>query len=313
MNKLLSSLYYNVGSPAGFGGTQSLLREAKKRNPKVTIDDVQKFLNKSYTYTIHKSVKTNFPRRKTTAFCMDSHWQADLCDLQKLAEFNSDKKYILTVICVFSKMAWAEPLADKKPTSVRDAFANILEKSGRKPWYLYTDSGGEFLGRSFQDFLVQNYIIHYVSQSSEVKCAVVERLNRTLKTRMWKYFTQNRTRKWINILQKLMKAINHSYHSTIKLRPIDVTRANERAVAAEIYQHKGSRTHPRFSIGDPVRISREKGVFKKGYHQSFTDEIFKVKERFEKAPTIYILEDEKNEQIIGAFYEGELIPAIVRK
>ena len=205
MDKLLDSIYYNTSSPACFAGVTAVHREAKKRNKKIRTADVKDYLERQHAYTSHKPIRKNFKRNKIVAFGVDTHWQADLCDMQKLAKYNEGYRYILTCVDVLSKYVWGIPIKDKKPTSTRDAFLQIL-KGGRKPWWLFTDSGTEFLGKPFSGSDAQKANrIHYVATSfPQVKCPNVERFNRTLKTRLWKYFTQRKTYRYINILQTLI-------------------------------------------------------------------------------------------------------------
>ena len=76
---------------------------------------------------------------------MDEIWSADLVFMDKLLKWKNGFKYILTVIDVFSKFAWAIPLKDKKGSSITTAFADIVKKYKRKPKYVWVDQGSEFL------------------------------------------------------------------------------------------------------------------------------------------------------------------------
>ena len=62
------------------------------------------------------------------------------------------------------------------------------------------------------------------STHGEHKSAVAERFNRTLKERMWHRFTAEKTRNWIDMLDDLLSKYNHSYHETIRMRPIDASK-----------------------------------------------------------------------------------------
>ena len=291
MNKLLDAVYYNTSSPACFAGVNAVYREARKRNPEIKLETVKDYLERQHAYTTHKPIRKNFRRNKIVAYCIDSHWQADLCDMQKLATYNEGYRYILTCIDVFSKFAWGIPIKDKKPTSTRDAFMKIL-KGGRKPWWLLTDSGNEFLGKPFQDLMLKKMIVHYVATSfPQVKCPNVERFNRTLKTRLWKYFAQRSTYRYINILQTMISSINHSYSEPIRCRPVDVTMSNEKEIRKRLYGTRESldqrRKKLKFKVGDEVRIVREKKQFEKGYESNFTTEIFTIVECLLRDPPVY--------------------------
>ena len=82
---------------------------------------------------------------------------------------------------VFSKYGWIVPLKDKKGESVTEAFKTIF-KEGRKPQYLWVDKGKEFYNKHLKDLLEKNGI-HMYSTENEEKSSVVERWNRTIKSK----------------------------------------------------------------------------------------------------------------------------------
>ena len=61
---------------------------------------------------------------------------------------NSYYKYILTVIDVFSKVAYAVPLKTKQTTEVAAAFDSIIADMPITPRKLMVDAGTEFSGAS---------------------------------------------------------------------------------------------------------------------------------------------------------------------
>ena len=307
MDEELDKIYYSPDSPACYAGIGAVYREAKKVLPYIKYEDVKTYLNKQRTYTLHKPRRKKFKRNKFVATHRDSHWQADLCDMQALARYNKGHKYILTCIDVLSKYAWAVPIKNKKPESVCLAFQEIF-KSGRQPWWLYTDCGKEFVGKPFQDFAEKNNFIHRTTRSPDIKAGVCERFNRTLKTRLWKYFTHKKTFKYLDILPEIVGAINNSYSTAIGCRPVDVTQENEMEIKARL---SGARAKPkyRFNVNDRVRISRDKGVFSKGYLPNFTEEIFIITERLPRHPPVYRIKDLNGEEIEGIFYAAEMVPS----
>ena len=124
---------------------------------------------------------------------------------------------------------WAIPLKTKRPKDVKEAFAIIFRLSGRIPEKLQTDAGKEFYGKEMQEFL-KKHNIHHFSSFSDKKASIVERVNRTLKERMWKYFTSENSYRWIDVLYKLVDGYNSSFHRTIKMKPMDVNKSNENEV-----------------------------------------------------------------------------------
>ena len=156
---------------------------------------------------------------------MDDVWQMDLVDLASQSKHNAGYKYLLTCIDVLSKFAWVIPLKDKTGKSLVSALNKIIKKSMREPYHIQTDKGTEFTNRVFQTFLKDKDILFYTTQNTTKAC-VVERFNRTLKEKMWKYFTHRNTLKYIPVLNSLVHAYNISYHRSIKMKPISVNKEN---------------------------------------------------------------------------------------
>ncbi len=236
---------------------------------------------------------------------MDEQWQADLADIPTLAKYNKEYRYILTCIDILSKYAWAVPLKTKTGAELVRAFKKIF-KDGRKPLKLNTDQGKEFENQTFKEFLKENKIIFFTT-SSDKKACVVERFNRTLKSRMWKYFTAKNTYNYIDVLDDLLIGYNNSKHRSIGTSPSSVTQEKENAIWQILYgdlQHV--RAKYKYEIGDSVRISRAKATFEKGHEANWTEEIFMIAERIPRDPVVYKIKDYKGEILEGVFYEEEL-------
>ena len=230
--------------------------------------------------------------------------------MTELSEQNDGVKFMLVCIDVFSKYAWVRCLKNKSARSVTDAFEDIL-REGRIPVKLQTDKGTEFFNKEFARLLEKFKIKHFAT-SSETKACVVERLNRTIKTRMFRYLEAQNSKRYIDALQDLISAYNHSYHRSIKMRPVDVTQENVDEVFKNLYGKKD--TSPlrfRYRVGDLVRISKTRRAFQKGYKQNYTDEFFTIAERVFRKPVVYRLKDQLGELIEGTFYEQELQKIIV--
>ena len=309
MKDVLNYVYYDLDSPACFSSITNVLHEARKRDKNIKRSDVVQFLAEQETYTLHKPIKRKFLRNKTRASCINSDFQADLADMQKLKQFNDNYGYILTVIDVLSRFSWAVPIKTKSPVYVKAAFEKIFTSSGREPYRLYTDRGLEFYGEPFASFLKQHGIEHYSPKNQEIKCAVIERYNRTLKTRLWRLFTAQRSYRWIDKLQEIVDAINNTPHRTIGIAPALVNKSNEEEIYQRLYGDRLSRTF-RFAVGEQVRISKYKHLFEKGYVQNFTTEIFTIAKRISRGVPVYALKDYYGDLLDGYFYEHELVKVI---
>ncbi len=121
--------------------------------------------------------------------------------MQHYSKENDGYKYILAVIDVFSKYGWMRALKSKSGAEVAAAFKDIMESSSRVPEMVWVDKGKEFYNSQ-----VQKIVSLYGTENEEKSC-VVERWNRTMKGRMFKYFTANNTNRYINVLQEMVDII----------------------------------------------------------------------------------------------------------
>lgn len=225
---------------------------------------------------------------------------------------NDNARYLLTWIDVFSKFAWVRCLENKTGASVAKAFEDIL-KEGRVPAKLQTDHGTEFYNKQFQQ-LMGMYNIKHFSTSNETKASTVERFNRTFKTRMWRYLTSVNSRRYVDGVQDLVNAYNKSHHRSIKMAPTDVNKDND--VFNTLYKEKEKLPRIvsfKYNVGDTVRISKIRGVFRKGYEQTFTDEFFTITRRIARDHPVYRISDCSGEEVKGTFYEPELQQVIIDK
>lgn len=306
MDKLFASIYKNIENPSSFSSVQNLFQEARKHDPSIKLEDVQHWLSKQDAYTLHKPAIRKFKRNRILVNSIDAQWEMDLVDMISLSEFNDNYKHILTCIDVLSKYAWAVPLKDKTSKSICTAFESILA-DGRLPTFVRTDKGREFVNREFKKLLDQHDIKFFTSQNEDIKCSIIERWHRTLKQRMWRYFTENGTFKWCDVLPQLVKNYNNTVHHSIGIKPVDVMLQNESAVWHQLYKEKGKLKKPKFSIGDYVRISKHRQIFDKGYVPQWTEEIFQIASVFlHKTEPLYKITDLNKEDIEGTFYEKEL-------
>lgn len=306
VEQTLRKIYFDPAHPAAFGSAERLYRNAKLQMKNLTMKEVENFLDKQISYTMHRPVRRKFKRRKTYARYVDHIWQLDLVSLQAIAKENSGYNYIMTGIDILSRYAFAEPIKRKTGKEVTSAFKRMLRKSKRKPTKIQTDLGREFFNQDFKSFLRDNNIVLY-STSSDMKCALVERFNRTLKEKMFRYFTHHNTLRYLDILPKLMSAYNNRPHGSLDgLRPVDVNRGNQEEVWKILYGKDDKKLKGKFRIGEYVRISKLRGVFKKGYTTGWTEEIFRIENILETVPVTYKISDLDGEVLEGIFYHEEL-------
>lgn len=259
---------------------------------------------------LFKNARRNYPRLKVIVKGRFETLSADLVDMQKYAKENNGYKYILTVICNFSKWAWAIPLKDKSGPTVATAMEEILDEMNlrdlRLVKHIFTDEGKEFFNSHFKALMKKHSIKLYHSFSG-IKSPIIERFNRTLRHLMHPELLRQGNTKWVEILPSIVDKYNHMRHSTIKMAPADVNSKNEADILKKIYKKiKIVRKKPKFKVGQLVRLSRQKLLFEKGYTQNYTFELFRIAQVKLSSPRTYLLEDLTGEKIQGRFYEQEL-------
>ena len=209
--------------------------------------------------------------KKVYAAFKDNIWGADLADMQLLNKYNKGIRFLLCVIDIFSKYAWAVPLKDKKGVSIVTAFQSFLKQSNRKPNKIWVDKGSEFYNASFKKWLRDNDIVMY-STNNEGKSVVAERFIRTLKSKIYKKMTSISKNVYIDKLDDIVNEYNNTNHTTMKMKPIDVkdnTYINT--------DKKINKKDPKFKVGDLVRISKYKNIFAKGCTPNWSEEVFAIK------------------------------------
>ena len=182
--------------------------------------------------------------------------------MRAFSKFNHGVKYLLAVIDVFSKYGWLIPLKDKTGKSVASALETIFKE--RKPEKMWVDKGKEFYNKDVKN------LIELYSIENEEKSSVVERWIRTMKEKMWKYFSAESTNVYINVLPDLIKEYNNTRHSSSTKTPTNASKKeNKLRVWRNLYpDHLEIKDiKPKFSVWDKVRISLIKKYFRERiYH-----------------------------------------------
>ena len=226
----------------------------------------------------------------------------DLADMEKLSTFNSGYKWMLTCIDILSRYAWIVPIKSKTPQDVLEGIKKIFRE--HKPVLLQTDDGKEFFNKLVGDYLKQHNVTHF-SVKSQFKAAIVERFHRSIKTRMWRYFTHKGTYKWIDVVDDLVDSYNRSVHGSTGYAPADV---DEQIASELVERQEKTPTRPKYkyNVGDHVRISKVKRMFEKGHEANWSEEVFTIYSRHPTIPVTYKVQDYEGEVITGSFYEPEL-------
>ena len=308
MDQYLTSIYYDVKHPASFSSPTKLYRAAAAEGMYYSYQQIKHWLSKQEPYTLHKPVNRKFPRNKVVVSGIGDQWDADLIDFSRVSKNNKGVGYILVIIDIFSRFLWLRPLKTKTGLNAAKAFEKVFLE-GRRPKYLRTDKGQEFKARVVQEVFKRYNIRHFVTQN-EVKATYAERVIKTIRSKIYRYFTANQTRMYIDILPDLAKSYNNTYHRRIEMSPAEVTKQNETSLWWKLYwPYLSQRTFKKFGfhVGDYVRITHLRTPFSKEYDEKWSGEIFKVSACFRpKGLPIYTLIDFHDEGVTGTFYQEEL-------
>ena len=223
LNAYLSRVYESPDHPASFSGLISYII-LQKKFPSITRNEIKQWAETNLSYSLHKPSRRNFKHNKIYAPEINRLWEADLAFVQDVAKENDGINYLFVVIVVFSKFLWVKPMKNKNAHSLVQAFDFILSEK-RKPENLRTDQGTEFINESFQQYLKKQGIQFYTA-TNKPKAAVVERVNRTLKSKLYHYFMGVNSLCYIDILQDIVDSYNNMYHRSIGRAPATVSLLN---------------------------------------------------------------------------------------
>ena len=179
-------LYNDAQFPASYTGKNNFEKAVKLKYPTVKNKDVAKALTKIDSYTLHKPTRRPKLFRRIYTKGIGYLYQIDLVDMKSHSTLNEDFNWLITCIDTFSKKAWVFPIKNKKGITITTALRSLLTKN--RPIKIEFDQGTEFYNTNFLG-LLKKLGIQWYSTYSDRKNAIVERFNRTLKTRMFRAFT----------------------------------------------------------------------------------------------------------------------------
>ena len=298
MIKAINKLPYNQQQYGTFL-VKNIIRSKKKlgMGNNFTMQDLSNELN--------KPVINKFERKKIIVNHIDEIHSCDLVDMQKYSRVNKGYKYIFTNIDIFSKYAWSFPLKTKTIKEIKSCFQKIFNE--RKPKYIWSDQESAFFSKEMLQFFKDNNVKIYYTHS-DLKAVIIERFNRSLRELMMKSFVKNNNTVWYNILPDLINTYNNRYHQTIKMRPKNINKLNEKHIKNTVYNYDITNKKPKFKVNDLVRISlKRRTLFDKPTGNiKWSKQLYKIYKINKSNVITYQLKDMNNEIIKGQFYTKEL-------
>ena len=178
-----------------------------------------------------------------------------MIDKSSLSKYNNNYKFILTVIDIFTKFAWAIPLKNKSGLSITNGFKIVLGES-RKREKLWVDRGSEFYNKTFQS-LLKEFETKLYSTYSDLKAVFMERFNRTMLHIINKPMFINGDGNWVDILNDAVITYNNNIHSTIDMTPADASNYPDKGK----YYVSSTKATPKLKVGDFVRNADKRKNF----------------------------------------------------
>ena len=341
LNERLTEFYNNPSFPGSLSGLNTFYKYAKVKIPSLKRAQINEWAKSNTTHGDFQPVKKKFVHPPIKVGRADYCWEIDLMEVGNRdifhPHFNKGTRYLFCCVDQFDKFAWVRPLTNKTGPSSVIAFQSILDSTQRRPKLLRADRGSEFINKSFKDLAKKNNMT-LIFSNDDPKCAIVERYNRTLKSKIVKLLhvrSQNGDYNYLNALPEIVDGLNHTYHRTIGMAPTEVNVNNYETVRQNLerYWHKQEEKVPsnrkrgrrdsedeqrtRFTVGEYVRIALRKRAFKRGFQKQWSDEIFEVeKVELKYTPFAYVLKDLGGEQLEGKFFADQLqtvyLPNIIK-
>ena len=186
--------------------------------PGAFTNKLMRYLRKNKLHSLHRPKRRKFPRRKIITRYPGNIIQSDLIDMQKYSTKNSGYNFILVVIDCFSKKLWIRPLKRKRGDETAQALRSILLSMKYQVQSLIFDEGLEYVNQYVENVL-DEYNIHSYHIRTKLKASSAERVNRTIKEQIWKYFTQTGKERWIDIIDDIVDNYNSGNDMTMKVMP----------------------------------------------------------------------------------------------
>lgn len=267
-DEIISSVYHDF-----YGSMQDTFREAKKKDPKITYDDVKEWFGKSF---VKKKNLTGY-----NSFVADEpfeEFQMDLFFVNDLA--NQTYKIGLLLIDIFSKFMTVVPLKTKQPVDVLEGIKKGFENMGGKPTSVYSDDEGAFNSKDIKNYFLTNHIQHLITRGH---APVAERGIRTIKDLIYRRMDKSPESQWIDAKILSNSLVTYNYRMVQRNTKMTPDKARDKkntlTVKVNLELHaKHKRKYPEIKVGDQVRIYTKKKNFQKERVPVWSEATYEVEE-----------------------------------
>lgn len=273
---LLKRVYYNP--KGGFGSVARLWQAVKDSELNLKLADVKEWHDAQNIAQVYKETKR-------TAGISNMHARgigqikADLIDMSNYGKWNKGNNWILTMIDLYSRRAWAFSVHRKSPKDIapfiREVYDELMSlKHVDSHNITFTaDDGNEWKGEVKAYFNKHEIPVYVANPNNNTKhrTSTVERFNRSLLNYLTKVMAYRESNKYIDILDEVIDGYNENVHSTTKLKPIDVYDGKANYDVGEV------ENDIKIPIGAHVRIQTKQAIFdKKARVKKYSSDIYVV-------------------------------------
>lgn len=315
MNRIIKKNYTQLSHPTAFGGRHRVLEHYKR--PGFGIAQAEKALSYINSYTKYREAKTR-ARVYNPYFLYGKRdlLQADLLDVSEFAAANNGVRFLLACIDCWTKKVWMVPLKSKRKKPVAKAFRKILDAAGvvSGRTRLMTDFGFEFRNDVCEQLLRDKGVR---LQDPNQHCSFIERFHLTFQRILHMFLAENETSEYTQHLPDLLSLYLNRKHRSIGMSPEEAEKEENQSKvqeAHEKYRRKrlSQRKPAKYQEGIAVRVLLDRGKFRRGYHQRFGNELYKISQVHTRMPIpSYSLKSmDTGEEQAGRYYENEMQPVL---
>ena len=262
---IIEAVFYD--DEHGYGSKTNTLKHAKEIDKSITMDDINKFMNKvsfrnKKGYTNYNSFIVNYPRDEF------------MIDLIEMGFLKGEYYYCFICLDIFSKFAYAIEIPNKNTNSTAIVLRDVLQKMGI-PKAIASDDGPEFKGE-FKHILQSEGIEHIVFTTH---LSFIDRFTRTIKNMLFER-VEHTGKSWHLLLPAVIKQYNNTIHSSTKLKPIDAIKdSNAIEVKTNLMlRSRFKRKYKDINVGDEVRVFKKKQKYSemKQHVKNWSEHVYKV-------------------------------------
>lgn len=275
-NQFLLNLFHDP--KFGYINFNSFFKKVREINKHIEYKTVKSFYDKQKENQIFKTNEVREYNMTKIFWGPGGDLKSDVMDIHRFKDYNDQFKFILVIVDVYSRYAWAFSIYEKSSSHVVPKFEQVyneIKNAQNTTYAIATDNGGEFVNYKMEKLNEKWNIFHFTDVNKEHilpgLTAIAERFIRTLRNYFKKISSAKQSFSFNKYLNDILYNYNHTYHESIKATPYDV------------FHKKILPIHPILkeidilNNGDHVRVMMKKSIVeKKSFTNNYSDEVYQV-------------------------------------